>query len=260
MLLDARLPLPLMSLVEDAGLNASAPPQQRWLDGWMLRLSPGKAKRARCINALAVGRSSLDERLDLARRAYREAGLPMLVRITPFSQPADLDDALARRGYRSLDDTRVMVCRELPRDSGWTLAEYRVEPVGHGAFAQAVGELRASPLSQRSAHAERLANAPVPFRGFVVRHPGDGIVACAQFAIEGRLVGLYDVFTAPAVRGRGIARAVCRLLLSHASQAGAEVGYLQVEGDNAPARKIYGGLGFNDAYAYHYRTDDPEAK
>ncbi len=43
----------LLSRVEDAGLNASAPPQQRWIDGWLLRFSPGKAKRARCINAVA---------------------------------------------------------------------------------------------------------------------------------------------------------------------------------------------------------------
>ena len=45
-----------LSRIEDAGLNASAPPQQLWLDGWLVRFSPGKAKRARCINAVAVGR------------------------------------------------------------------------------------------------------------------------------------------------------------------------------------------------------------
>ena len=49
----------LLSRIEDAGLNASAPPQQRWLDGWLVRLSPGKAKRARCIHAVAVGRRPL---------------------------------------------------------------------------------------------------------------------------------------------------------------------------------------------------------
>jgi len=45
----------LLSRVEDAGLNASAPPQQRWIDGWLVRFSPGKAKRARCVNAVAPG-------------------------------------------------------------------------------------------------------------------------------------------------------------------------------------------------------------
>ena len=66
----------LLSRVEDAGLNASAPPQQRWLDGWLVRLSPGKAKRARCINAVAPGRMPLAHKLALARAVYAEAGLP----------------------------------------------------------------------------------------------------------------------------------------------------------------------------------------
>ena len=51
-----KLPDTLLSRVEDAGINASAPPQQRWVDGWLLRFSPGKAKRARCVQAVADGR------------------------------------------------------------------------------------------------------------------------------------------------------------------------------------------------------------
>src|SRR5687767_11147043 len=53
----------LLTRAEDAGLNASAPPQQLWLDGWLVRFSPGKAKRARCINALAGGRLSVGHKL-----------------------------------------------------------------------------------------------------------------------------------------------------------------------------------------------------
>ena len=47
--LSPRFPAALLSRIEDAGLNASAPPQQRWIDGWLVRYCPGKAKRARCI-------------------------------------------------------------------------------------------------------------------------------------------------------------------------------------------------------------------
>src|SRR6185369_5608861 len=111
------LPLTLLSRIEDAGLNASAPPQQRWIDGWLVRFSPGKAKRARCINAVAEGRLSLDERLALSEAVFREAGLPMFVRITPFSHPSGLDATLERRGLHRIDDTRVMVapiCPDLP--------------------------------------------------------------------------------------------------------------------------------------------------
>ncbi|MEN9627829.1 MAG: hypothetical protein RJA10_1056, partial [Pseudomonadota bacterium] len=83
-----------LSRIEDAGLNASAPPQQLWMDGWLVRLCPGKAKRARCINALAVGHLSLADKLQEAAAAYRRAGLPVVVRLTPFSQPSGLDSEL----------------------------------------------------------------------------------------------------------------------------------------------------------------------
>jgi predicted GNAT family acetyltransferase len=73
------------------------------------------------------------------------------------------------------------------------------------------------------------------------------------------LVGLYDVFTAPEVRGQGLARRLCCTLLAQAGAAGAKIAYLQVETDNAPARAIYHRLGFDDAYSYHYRAPDPDA-
>ena len=82
----------LLSRIEDAGLNASAPPQQRWVDGWLVRFSPGKAQRARCINALAPGCLPLSEKLAYCQSLYRAAGLRLLFRVTPFSQPAGLDD------------------------------------------------------------------------------------------------------------------------------------------------------------------------
>jgi ribosomal protein S18 acetylase RimI-like enzyme len=72
-------------------------------------------------------------------------------------------------------------------------------------------------------------------------------------------VGLYDVFTAPAARGRGCARQLCHHMLAHAREHGARHAYLQVEGDNHPARAVYHRLGFADGYAYHYRTAAAEA-
>ena len=60
----------LLSRVEDASLNASAPPQQRWLDGWLVRYSPGKARRARSINAVATGRLPLTQKLALVPDGY----------------------------------------------------------------------------------------------------------------------------------------------------------------------------------------------
>jgi ribosomal protein S18 acetylase RimI-like enzyme len=247
----------LLARVEDAGLNASAPPQQRWVDGWLLRFSPGKAKRARCINALAAGRRSVAEKLALCEAVYAEVGLPLIVRITPFSQPPGLDATLAAMGLRRFDDTRVMVLEDLSSIAPPALPDGMVlQPVGLEAFAQRVGALRGSPLAQRQAHAQRLAQAPVPFSACELRADGE-VLACGQMALEGDLVGLYDIFTATAARGRGLASALCQGLLARARESGARHAYLQVEGDNHAARTVYHRLGFADGYAYHYRTRDP---
>ena len=247
----------LLSRVEDAGLNASAPPQQRWLDGWMVRLSPGKAKRARCINAVAPGRMPIAHKLALCEPVYVQAELPLIVRITPFSEPAGLDATLEAMGLQRFDDTRVMVLEDLSNIVPPSLpASLCIQPIGLEAFAQRVGALRGSPLSQRQAHGQRLAHSPIPFQAFEMKLDGE-MVACGQFAQEADLVGLYDIFTAEAARGQGYASRLCAQLLVEAHRRGARHAYLQVDGDNHPARSIYHRLGFGDGYAYHYRSRDP---
>jgi len=249
----------LLARIEDAGLNASAPPQQRVLGGWVLRLSPGKAKRARCVNALAVGRLPLDELLLRAQAAFAQAGLPFIVRITPFTQPPTLDATLAARGFQRFDDARVMVkpaLEGLPQ-LGPLPGGVVFEMPGHGAFADAVGQMRGSSLAQRQAHAERLRSAPVPYVGVLLRRDGE-LLACGQMVIEDELVGLYDIFTAPEHRGAGLGRAVCLHLLQLALGQGARCAYLQVDADNEPARQLYARLGFAEGYAYHYRTTNPQ--
>lgn len=247
----------LLTRIEDASLNASAPPQQRWMDGWLMRYSPGKAKRARCINAVGTGRQPLADKLAWADRSYREAGLPLFVRITPFTQPADLDRQLAALGYQEVDDTRVMVLADLPDLGPVSLPpRCKVAWVGSGSFAMQVGELRGTPLAQRQAHAQRLELSPVPYAALTITRDSK-LLVCGQFAIENDLVGLYDIFTAEPARGRGFAQALCKLLLAEARQRGARHAYLQVENGNTPAQAAYRKLGFVEGYAYHYRHPAP---
>jgi ribosomal protein S18 acetylase RimI-like enzyme len=258
-LLSSDFDLTLLARVEEAGLNASAPPQQLLIDGWLVRFCPGKAKRARCVNAISAGRLPLADKLALCQGVYDDNELPFFLRITPFSEPRSLSAELEALGLRKIDDTRVMVCTRIADGALQDLpADMTAQSVGHEAFAQTVGSLRGSPLAQRQAHAQRLANSPVPFFATVLKRDGE-VVACGQYAIEGSMVGLYDIFTAPAARGRGIASLLCRQLLADAVARGARTAYLQVESDNLPARAVYRRLGFTDAYGYHYRTTHPTA-
>ena len=97
----ASVPVPfdeaLLARIEDAGINASAPREQRWVDGWLLRLSPGKAKRARCIQAVASGRLSIDAKLALCRPEFAAAHWPSTCRMPQGYSPGNYHNWSARR-------------------------------------------------------------------------------------------------------------------------------------------------------------------
>jgi ribosomal protein S18 acetylase RimI-like enzyme len=250
----------LLAAAEDAALNASAPPEQLWLDGWLVRLNPGKAKRARSVHALARGRRPLAAKIAEVQQLYAAAGLPCYFRLTPFSEPPGLEPQLAAAGFVREENTRVMVAHLGDRSPA---AADALSPLPDGTalvrpspegYADAVGAVRGSSATERAAHARRLIASPVPYLGQLLVRSADGaVLAGGQWAREGRFVGLYDVFTHPEHRRQGHASRLCAAMLAQAAAAGAKVAYLQVEAGNAAARSIYERLGFADAYGYHYR-------
>jgi GNAT superfamily N-acetyltransferase len=243
----------LLARIEDAGINASAPPEQRWIDGWLVRFSPGKAKRARCIQAVAAGLLPVDEKLARCLPVYEAAGLRPYVRITPFSEPAGLDAALAERGWERIDDSLVMIA-SLASITPVPPRGLRIVPAGGAAFAAWIGAARGSTPVEQVAHAERLAASPVPYQALLAYDASGSAVAGGQVAVEGDVAGLYDVFSREDQRRRGLGAAVCSALLALARESRAQAAYLQVDAGNAAARRLYRRLGFVDAYGYHYRT------
>lgn len=237
---------------EHAGLDASAPPQQADIDGWLIRLSPGKAKRSRCINALRQGSLPLDELLARCQRAYDAAGLPLAVRVTPWSQPADLDALLAAKGWGVFDAADVMVLGDLAPEP----APPALQALDANAYAAAVGALRGSSVTAIAAHAERIANAPVTYHGFALNDASGALLACGQMVVDGDIVGLYDIFSAVPRQGHG--ERLCQALLALAHAQGARQAYLQVGSDNAAAQRLYARMGFVFAYRYHYRSPEKQ--
>lgn len=246
--------------IEEAGLNALQTQRQLFYDGWLLRVSPGKAKRGRSVNAFFGSSLPLDEKIAHCERVYAERELPALWRVTPFDRPPGLDRALAERGYLAFDPTVVQAMAldgaTLPVRAD--LAATLVEP-GIDAFVDAVAALRGSSATQREAHRERLSHSPLDARHVVAEVDGR-VVAAGKAAREGGIVGVFDVVTDEAFRGRGLATAIVARLLARAWERGARVAYLQVEAGNAPALAVYRRLGFATAYEYHYLGREGECR
>jgi GNAT superfamily N-acetyltransferase len=239
--------------IEESGLNVLQSQRQLFYDGWLLRLSPGVAKRGRSVNPHFGSSLPLERKLAYCESVYARHALPTLYRITPWSHPTGLDAALAARGYEAFDETLVQAARlERPPALPDHDDSVVVEAPDASEFVEAVGDLRGSTPLQREAHRERMQNSPLGKRHAIVR-AGGRVVCTAQVAVEDDLVGVFDVVTAPDARRRGYATLACASLLSWAWQHGAQVAYLQVTADNTPAIASYRGFGFTTVYSYHYR-------
>lgn len=247
---------------ELAGLDASASPHEARVDGWLLRLSPGKARRSRCVNALAQGQMPLDDLLARCRQSFDAAGLPLILRITPYSQPADLDAQLEARGWTRFEPTDVMVLPALQPEALPALPEgLRLVALSTDEYAQLIGRQRGSSDAEINGQQERLQAAAVRYQPFVLRHANspEELLACGQFTLADGLAGLFDIYTPEEARGQGHGRRLCQALLREAHRQGGRSAYLQVSAGNTVAKRMYTSMGFVRAYGYHYRSKDPRA-
>jgi ribosomal protein S18 acetylase RimI-like enzyme len=217
------------------------------LDCWALRASGAVTRRGNSALAPPVD-GPLGPRVEAVERFYRERRLPVLFQLSPTSDPR-LDGELAERGYAREAETIVMV-----------------GPLG-GIDGDGAGvEVAAAPSAPWLAHLDRadgfgprlryaqdiLAAIAVPAAYALATEAGEP-VAQARAAVDGELLGIYQVSTVPAARRRGLARACMAALARWGEAHGATRGYVLVERDNAPARALYGRLGFEERFRYWYR-------
>lgn len=237
--------------IEDASLSVAQPSQQSFYDGWLLRYSPGKARRARSVNAIGGGVLPFAEKLAHSIGFYARHRLPCLFRMTPFSQPHGLDGALADAGFVATGDTRVMrLAMSEVAVSNSPQGDVRVISVEQ--FTAAFGRLHGLDAATMEAERERYTRSAIDGI-YLAQFDADVPIACGSIAVEGLLAGIFGMVTASSHRGRGFATTLVGELLAHAGSAGATVAYLQVEADNTPARRVYEKFGFEDCYAYWYR-------
>lgn len=259
--------------LEEISQNASRPERGLMLDGWSIGLSPGLAKRSRCINPFYPGTRPFERNLADAREAFAQAKLPCTFRITPYISDAGLDDRLDALGYVRFDEALVQVLplaelntEHLPAVSSAAI-DIRRAP-DFAIASQWVGRLRGDTEEQAAALAARWqinsgvvtpefvflsADNPDRVQLHATDTPASRCVARSVTIREGSVVGIFDVGTDPAFRNRGLAGALLAHQLRHAQRTGADVAYLQVTPDN-PSRRIYERFGFRTAYRYWYRA------
>jgi ribosomal protein S18 acetylase RimI-like enzyme len=261
----------LLRELEEAVVDAWPAAETEELDGWLLRASGGPTHRGNSVATLEAGPAlPLATRIEQAEAWYAARMKPPMFQVGPAAAPAELDHALAERGYRK-EGEAVAAVAALPEAVMLTALCGRalctsVDPKPSAAWLELSTGASRFAATPRSG-AEPRASTPEVFRGFLARlgsrcrfalaRDAHGRPAASGLGIssEDRL-GVYAMFTAPASRRQGAARAVLHALAQSALAERMRELYLLVELDNTPARELYAASGFRDLYQYHYRVLD----
>jgi GNAT superfamily N-acetyltransferase len=234
--------------LEERAFNAWPALRSAYCDGWLFRFSEGLTRRANSVNAVAPAGSFL-ETLDLAEALYGRQRLPTIFRLSPLAGN-EPDATLHRAGYRHVDETHVMTAAlgEDIRVDPDVEIEAQPSPSWSAGFAAA----NAISPAMRGVHDRMLASILMP-TGYATVFEAGKPLAYGLAVVERGMVGLFDIVTVPEARRRGIGRLLVKSLLAWGRTQGASASYLQVLWRNDAARELYGGLGFAEAYRYHYR-------
>jgi N-acetylglutamate synthase len=250
---------PLILHLEELAAQAWPAAEIRPLAGWRLRFTAGVTRRANSVWPHgSVAALDLAEALVQVETFYADQGLPARYQISPATQPAELDQILAERGYAAVAHTAVQTTelatilrqtqplRSRPEfevevmegfDAGW-FDVFRMADAGDGAQDDVLIDLF-----------RRIE----PTAGFVLLRLDGAPAAVGLGVVEGAWLGCFCMATLPAFRRRGAASAVLRTLAIWGGLYDATHAYLQVMEQNTAAQSLYHRLGFRTLYHYHYR-------
>jgi N-acetylglutamate synthase len=238
--------------LDEAALNAWPAPQQLLIDGWVARFGGGYTKRANSTTPLYPAQRPPDETLATCEQLYRARGLPPIVRLVSFGGHAPLDALLAARGYTLLDPSLVLR-RDLAPEPAGEDESAALEQLDLDPWLALYAALSGVAPETLPAHRAILAGITAE-RGMFGLRAGGELVACGMAVREVPFVGLFDIVVGRGHRRRGYGQALVRGMLGWGAGRGARHAYLQVVEANAPARRLYEGLGFREAYRYWYRA------
>ena len=246
------VPDEVVARIERSAL-AAMPARTRWeLPGWVcLADDGGFVGRANAATPVPHARHA-----DLAAvvASYASRHLRPMVRWTRLAPP-DAATLLGSEAWSTWGEVLVMT-RDLG-SPGLPVAEGHAVRHGSATAADAATDDWTTVYASRYEAEEavvrsRLAlEAPAPKRYVTVAV--EGVAAGVGLAVlhDGAL-GVFDVLTLPDRRRSGVASLLMSELVAWGRSCGADVSYLQVAADNAPAIALYQRLGYATAYSYVY--------
>ncbi|GAA6143857.1 GNAT family N-acetyltransferase [Hydrogenophaga sp. 5NK40-0174] len=240
-----------VATLERATLSA-VPPESldESLPGWLVPLDSGTVGRARSAVPLSHEAPTLDAVAAVVDR-YRQNGLTPALRLPESHTFAEASDWLVAQGFRKRQPTHVMVAAldglVLPVAAAMHAIRLDVRPddawkavfLGEG-FDPVDGACRVKILAR--ALESRYASI----------RAGQAAVACGMASLGHGWLGIHGMRTLGPYRRQGMASALMLAMVNAAREVGLQRAFLQVDGANQSAERLYERMGFKRAWTYAY--------
>lgn len=248
----AMVDLPVVRRLEAVGFRSWPATSTIFDKTWAIRLTAGHpSKRVNSVNPLDRGDlADLENRIDRARQQFSNFGRPLVFRQSPLAPPV-LNELFDRRGWRCLDETKVMLLDLHEADFSGVVDQLPLKNADRWIDqCIAMGSLVPS-VKPGLLQLIDLVEGDV---GLFLSETADGQPQAAAMAVHSaNLVGLFEIVSNPQLRRRGMARRILRTALLWANENGASQAWLQAVASNLPATMLYQSEGFREAYRYVYR-------
>ena len=244
-----------MHQIEAASFASWPALEEMEFNKWKLRFANGFTKRANSANAIGILKSISDSEIDFVEDYYRTRKQSPIFRLASFCTNKEIDNALLERGYSFIDLSLIMTASldKVPMD-------YRSDILADAStWCNLYYQIVDMTEDNQNTHIRMLnrINGNVLYAVIMEEKVP---VCCGLGVVHDNLLGLYDLVTAPAFRGKGLATKLCSNLMSWAKSLGAVSSYVQVVGGNSPAINLYEKLGYRTNYHYWYRIKKQTSK
>lgn len=236
---------------EEISLNAWPALHTLYYDGWIARFANGVTKRANSVHMMYESTLETESKIKHCEKLYTRQNLPVCFKITEIACPSNIDTILDNHGYRHefdvsvqtmdlknsgiINDNNSIIVEK--SDDKWLDNYIKMNEV-HPSKRPVLQKIIDNILCDKCLLTYRVNGIPV---------------GCGLGVVEDRFIGLYDIVIDKNFRNRGWGKIMIENIMGWGISKGAEMSYLQVLTDNAPALRLYEKVGFKEEYKYWYR-------
>lgn len=232
-----------VDLLELAAAATWSPDTHAVVDGWRVSSNGGFTRRLNSATAVGLAETSLEAKRAVAHW-LEEYGSPLVVRVTPLTDPTTAESC-ERNWFLEPRDETIVMTRPINGEPSEVDAEM-VDPLDEGFVDEFFSFNGRRPIDEDT-WARMIERAGSDASGVWVDGAAVGFVA-----VSGSVAFTYSVAVSVDARRHGLGTRVMAAAESWAVERGARAMALQVLGTNSPALELYQRLGYSEAYRYRY--------